>query len=96
MYTRAGLDGLAALRWSTYYPSKQVRRDILGRYLAFPVVDPINLASTQFPFVTQGLNKLGLGEAWGQSPTYQLQAGLSSLWAAGRLGLGVLMEECDG
>jgi hypothetical protein len=32
--------------------AKEERGNILGGNLALPVVDPINLASTQFPFVT--------------------------------------------
>jgi hypothetical protein len=70
---------------------------LLCRDLALLVADPVDLAGTQLPLIAQSLCEFGIGEAWRQSATYQLQARLGRLGAAGRLlGRGILLEECDG
>lgn len=69
---------------------------LLIRYLALSVFHPVDLATTHLPFVTQGVYELGLGEAGRKTSTYQFQAGLSSLWAAGRRRRRVLLEKGHG
>lgn len=71
-------------------------RYILCGDLALPVVEPIDLASAQLPLVAERIGKLGLGEAWRESATNELQAGLRSFGTAGCLGRRVLLEKCNG
>ena len=71
-------------------------RYILCGNLALPVVDPINFASSQLPLIAERLDELGLGEAWRESTTYQLQTGLRCFGATWCLARCILLEKCDG
>jgi hypothetical protein len=60
-------------------------RSILFRDLALPPVHPVHLSHAQLPLIANDGLELGLGQTWGQTPTYELQARLSRLRAAGCL-----------
>ena len=72
-------------------------RNLLLRDLSFPVAQPINLASTNLPFVTNCSLELGLCQAWGQAAQDELQAWLGSFGTPGSLlGRSISsLQDCD-
>jgi hypothetical protein len=76
--------------------SEEGRRAILFGYFALLVVQPVDLAGTDLPLVSQNGFKLGLGQAWRQSAQYELQAWLRSFGTAGSGWRGSLVQHCDG
>jgi hypothetical protein len=70
-------------------------RDILLGYLALLPAHPVHLAGTELPLVSDNSLELGFGQAWRESPTYELQSRLGSLGPAGCLRRSILLEDCD-